>query len=148
MSVHYQCRRIKMKFHKVKRRYITLIEIMIVMFLIALITGVIAYNYRGSLDEGKAFKTKAAIEKIETILNLRVSEDPSLQDSITSPQVWQDVIRHSPLVSNANALLKDGWGGDFNVSVDANGVIRVSSQKYEDYVSSHQTMFGHEKKAE
>ena len=58
---------------------------MIVMFLIALITGVIAYNYRGSLDEGKAFKTKAAIEKLETILNLRVSEDPGLQDSITSP---------------------------------------------------------------
>ncbi len=44
-----------------KRRYITLIEIMIVMFLIALITGVLAYNYRGSLDEGKAFKTKTGL---------------------------------------------------------------------------------------
>ncbi len=29
---------------------------MIVMFLIALITGVIAYNYRGSLEEGKSLK--------------------------------------------------------------------------------------------
>ena len=35
-----------MKFKSLKKRYITLIEIMIVMFLIALITGVIAYNYR------------------------------------------------------------------------------------------------------
>ena len=60
---------------KIKRRYITLIEIMIVMFLIALITGVVAYNYRGSLDEGKAFKTRAAIDKLETILNLKVSEN-------------------------------------------------------------------------
>jgi hypothetical protein len=100
------------------------------------------------LDEGKAFKTKAAIEKVETILNLRVSEDPGLQDSITSPQVWHEVIKHSPLVNNANALLKDGWGGDFAVSVDANGVIRVTSQKYNDYVSSHQTMFGQERKSE
>lgn len=33
------------------------------MFLIAMITGVIAYNYTGSLEEGKAFKTKAGIEK-------------------------------------------------------------------------------------
>ncbi len=131
-----------MKFLTIKRRYITLIEIMIVMFLIALITGVIAYNYRGSLDEGKAFKTKAAIEKVETILNLSVSEEPSLQDRITTPIVWQEIIKNSPLVSNSSALIKDGWGGEFSVTTDNNGVIKVSSQKYEQYVNSHQTMFG------
>ena len=133
-----------MLFKKLKKRYITLIEIMIVMFLIALITGVIAYNYRGSLDEGKAFKTKAAIEKVETILNLKVSEDPNYQSRIASPQVWQEVITNSPLVANPNALLRDGWGNEFSVTVDANGVIRVSSQKYEQYVNSHQTLFGRE----
>lgn len=122
-----------------KRRYITLIEIMIVMFLIALITGVLAYNYRGSLDEGKAFKTKAAIEKIETILNLAVSEDPNRANSIGSD--WQNIIRASPLVSNPNALLVDGWGFPYHVAPDDQGVIRVTSQKYNDYVSSHQTMF-------
>lgn len=134
-----------MQLYKQRKRYITLIEIMIVMFLIALITGVIAYNYRGSLDEGKAFKTRAAIEKLETILNLKISEDPNLQESITSPQVWQDIIKHSPLVSSSNALLKDGWGGDFTVSIDSSGILKVSSQKYEEYVRSHQTLFGHEK---
>lgn len=122
-----------------KRRYITLIEIMIVMFLIALITGVLAYNYRGSLDEGKAFKTKAAIEKIETILNLAISEDPSKANSIGSD--WQNIIRNSPLVSNPNALLVDGWGLPYHVAADEQGVIRVSSQKYDDYVRTHQTMF-------
>lgn len=137
-----------MQFHKVKKRFITLIEIMIVMFLIALIIGVIAYNYRGSLDEGKAFKTKVAIEKLTTILNLKVAEQPEMQDSITSPQVWQDVIKNSPLVSNASALLKDGWGGDFNVTVGSDGNIKVSSQKYDEYVRTHQTMFGHEKTSE
>lgn len=137
-----------MNFHILKKRYITLIEIMIVMFLIALITGVIAYNYRGSLDEGKAFKTKTAIEKLETILNLKVSENPSLQDSITSPNVWQDIVRHSPLVSNPDALLKDGWGGDFDVTTDSNGTVHVRSQKYDDYVNTHQTMFGKEKTQE
>jgi type II secretory pathway pseudopilin PulG len=131
-----------MNFKSFKRRYITLIEIMIVMFLIALITGVIAYNYRGSLDEGKAFKTRAAIEKVETILNLKVSEDPALLDSITAPNVWHDVIKNSPLVSNSDALLKDGWGGDFVVSVDNNGMIKVSSAKYDQYVQTHQSMFG------
>ena len=123
-----------------KRRFITLIEIMIVMFLIALITGVFAYNYRGSLDEGKAFKTKAAIEKLETILNLAVSEHPDQLNSISSD--WQNVIRHSPLVSNPDALVRDGWGAPFDVSVDEQGIVHVRSQKYEDYRQSHQTMFG------
>lgn len=122
-----------------KRRYITLIEIMIVMFLIALITGVLAYNYRGSLDEGKAFKTKAAIEKLETILNLAVSEHPEEANSITSD--WQNVVRNSPLVANVNALLVDGWGSPYQVSVDEQGVVHVESQKYNDYIQSHQSMF-------
>jgi general secretion pathway protein G len=135
-----------MNFKILKRRFITLIEIMIVMFLIALITGVIAYNFRGSLDEGKAFKTKAAIEKIEQILNLAVSENPNLQDSITSANTWQEVIRRSPLVNNPDALLKDGWGGDYQVTIDESGAVRVSSQRYNDYVSTHQTMFGKDRK--
>jgi general secretion pathway protein G len=135
-----------MNFKILKKRFITLIEIMIVMILIALITGVIAYNFRGSLDEGKAFKTKAAIERIEQILNLSVSENPNLQDSITSPGTWQEIIRRSPLVNNPDALLKDGWGGDYQVSIDDNGAIRVTSQRYNEYVSTHQTLFGKDRK--
>lgn len=125
---------------QIKRRYITLIEIMIVMFLIALITGVLAYNYRGSLDEGKAFKTKAAIEKVETILNLAVSEHPEKTNSIGSE--WPNIIKNSPLVSSPDALLRDGWGAPFDVTVDEQGVVHVSSQKYDDYKKTHQTMFG------
>jgi type II secretory pathway pseudopilin PulG len=124
----------------IKRRYITLIEIMIVMFLIALITGVIAYNYRGSLDEGKAFKTKAAMEKLETILNLRISESPEMANNISSD--WQNIVKSSPLVSNPDALIRDGWGATYDVSVDDRGIVHVRSQNYEEYVKSHQTMFG------
>lgn len=114
----------------VKRRFVTLIEMMIVMFLIALITGVIAYNYRGSLEEGKAFKTKASIEKIEMILNLRVAEDPDLLDNVESQ--WQEVIKRDPLVKDPNALIRDGWGKPYDVTVE-NNVIKVRSQKYNEY---------------
>jgi general secretion pathway protein G len=126
-----------------QRRFMTLIEIMIVMFLIALITGVIAYNYRGSLDEGKAFKTKVAIEKLETILNLKISENPDMANNITSD--WQSVVRSSPLVANPDALIRDGWGIPFDVSIDDRGGVHVSSQKYDSYVNTHQTMFGKER---
>lgn len=129
-----------MKNAKVKRRYITLIEIIIVMFLIALITGVIAYNYRGSLDEGKAFKTRAAIEKLQTILNLQAAEDPTFLEDIQGR--WENVVKKSPLVHNADALIRDGWGDKYQVEVDESGSIRVKSQKYEDYLGTHpESMF-------
>lgn len=127
-----------MKLYQFKRRCITLIEIMIVMFLIALIAGVITYNYRGSLDEGKAFKTKAAIDKIETILNLSVAEDPRLMDHIDSD--WKKVIQASPLVKNPDDLTKDGWGNEFRVSSD-NNVITVYSEKFNEYQRDHATLF-------
>ena len=111
---------------------------MIVMFLIALIAGVITYNYRGSLDEGKAFKTKAAIDKVETILNLSVADDPSLMHHISSE--WVKVIQTSPLVKNPDDLIKDGWGNPFQVSSEGN-VIRVYSSKFEDYKQNNATLF-------
>lgn len=116
-----------------KRRHVTLIEMMIVMFLIALITGVIAYNYRGSLEEGKAFKTKAGMEKIEMILNLRVAEDPDLLNDIESQ--WEEVIRRDPLVKDPNSLIRDGWGKRYDVTLE-NNVIKVRSQKYNEYKQS------------
>lgn len=127
-----------MKYYQLKKRCITLIEIMIVMFLIALIAGVITYNYRGSLDEGKAFKTKAAMDKIETILNLNVAEDPALMDHLSTE--WQSIISNSPLVKNPDDIIKDGWGFPFQVSTEGN-VIHVRSQKLEEYKRENKTLF-------
>lgn len=125
---------------KLFKRYVTLIEMMIVMFLIALITGVVAYNYRGTLDEGKAFKTKAGIEKLGTILNLAVAEDADLMSSITSS--WEGIVDSSPLVQNSAALKKDGWGQTYVVTVNSNTqAIEVTSARYNDYISKGKTMF-------
>jgi len=126
-------RKLHKKFYKTKRQFITLIEIMIVMFLIALITGALAYNFRGSLDEGKAFKSKTGMEKVEMILNLRVAEDPSLMDSIESS--WQEVIRRDPLVKDSKSLIHDGWGQPYTVTVEEN-IIKVRSPKYLEYKKS------------
>lgn len=117
-----------------KRRFITLIEMMIVMFLIALITGVIAYNVKGSLDQGKVFKTKVGIEKVETILNLAVANDPELGGSISDN--WKAIIKTSPLVQNPDSLIKDGWGNDYRVGYDENGKITVTSDAYNRYLGS------------
>lgn len=132
-----------MEMKKLTKRFVTLIEMMIVMFLIALITGVIAYNYRGSLEEGKAFKTKAGIEKLETILNLEAAKHPELYGNIDK---WEEYIQASPLVSNAQSLSTDGWGKRYDVGLE-NGKIVIRSENYENYIKTHHSMFGGDEKA-
>ena len=102
---------------------------MIVMFLIAMIIGVVAYNYQGSLDEGKAFKTKTSIEKLQTILLIRLAED----SNINVESYWKEIVKQSPLVQNASTLMKDGWGNEFSVRSLPDGGVSVTSQKFEEY---------------
>lgn len=117
-----------------KKRYITLVEMMIVMFLIAMITGVIAYNYTGSLEEGKAFKTKAGIEKIHTVLDLYLATHPEDREHIGTR--WQDIVKSSQLVKSPQELIKDGWGIEYQVAVNQDGEIEIKSDKYNQYQAS------------
>ena len=111
---------------------------MIVMFLIAVITAAVAINITGSLDEGRAFKTKTNIEKLQSILNIMVADDPNRLDNISGS--WKEMIKSSPLVADPAALQKDGWGEDYQVSQE-DGTIRVTSRRYDEYVRTHQTLF-------
>lgn len=122
-------------FKKIKRQ-ITLIEIMIVMFLIAMIIGVVAYNYQGSLEEGKAFKTKTSIEKIKTILTLAISDNAEYESNLESN--WKKIIQDSPLIQNSKEMIKDGWGQEYQVRF-LEGRVQVTSRKFEDYKRSHPT---------
>ena len=127
-----------------KKRFITLIEMMIVMFLIAMITGVIAYNYTGSLEEGKAFKTKNGIQKIRDVLSMHLATSP--EDTQNIDTNWRTYVEASPLVKSSGDLTKDGWGGDYKVSIDDNGEITVTSDKYANYLKGKKsTMFDEQK---
>ncbi len=123
-----------MKVYALKKRFITLIEMMIVMFLIAMITGVIAYNYTGSLEEGKAFKTKNGIDKIHTILDLYVATHPEEREHLETK--WKEIVENSPLVKNGKEVTKDGWGADYQVTRGQNGDLDIKSEKYGLYQTS------------
>jgi len=119
----------------IKRRYVTLIEMMIVMFLIALITGVVAYNYRATLEKGRAFKTEQGIEKVKTILLLAVAENPEETWSKLEEGRWEEVLRESPLTYDWKALSRDGWGYRYEVTADEKeNYIEVRSERYDEYI--------------
>lgn len=117
---------------KTKKRSLTLLEIMIVIVLIGLIGSVIGFNMKGSLDEGKAFKTRQARNQITDILMLEVARGTSIDDVIKEPEKY---LANSGLVKKPKEFLKDGWGEPFEIKADGrtNGNIIVKSTKLLSY---------------
>lgn len=104
---------------KLKREAITLIEIMIVILLIGLIGGVLTYNFRGSLDEGKAFKSEQGAEQIRNILLWDVAQgNHTLEEAVRD---WPEIVKKSAFVAKPEQLIKDGWGQEYKVSVSSDG---------------------------
>lgn len=113
-----------------KRRYITLIEMIIVITLIGIIMGALAWRYTGALDKGKAFKTETTMARLETILSMAVAERPGLIDEMDSE--WKKIVERSPFIDDPNKLIYDGWGKEYNVSVE-DGDIIIRSESFENY---------------
>ncbi len=97
-----------------KKRALTLIEIMIVIMLITLISGAIGYNMKGALSKGKVFKTKQAKEQLHDQLLLCVDEGNSFSDVARRPEYY---LKELGLAKNPKKLLEDGWGTRFQISV-------------------------------
>ena len=116
---------------RIKKRALTLLEVMIVITLIAIIAGVVGFNMKGSLDEGKAQNTKLAIEKIEEILLLQAAivDNTTLEDVVKNPKKY---LEHSGLVKDAEKLLRDGWGDPFEISLSKEK-IKIKSKRLDKF---------------
>lgn len=95
-----------------KKRPLTLLEIMIVIFLIGLIGSVIGYNVKGSLDEGKAFRTEQGAAQIHDILLLEVAKGHDIEQVIANKEAY---LASSGLVKDEKKILKDGWGDLYEI---------------------------------
>lgn len=101
---------------KVRRHSVTLIEMIIVMILIATITGALALNYQKSLDRGRLFATQQRVERLRAILSLYFSEHP---EDIGKNNDYATIIDASGLgPPKAIDLLRDDWGQMFEIKVD------------------------------
>jgi general secretion pathway protein G len=97
---------------KSTKRALTLLEIMIVIFLITLITGTIGYNMKGTLDRGRAFRTEQAKEQLHDLLLICVEEREKPEDVAKYPARF---IQKYNLAKSSEKIVKDGWGADFQI---------------------------------
>jgi len=126
--------------NKAKKRSLTLFEVMIVIFIIGIIGSVVGYNMRGSLDQGKAFKTKEAISKVYNIVQMEMSskeiDELAGSDSDAIRGKVTEVLKSSGFVSKPDHLVEDGWKEPLVFTVEKHGgenEIRMSSNRYEKF---------------
>lgn len=121
-------------FKKKKQRPMTLLEIMIVIFIIGIIGCVIGYNMKGSLEEGKAFKTQEGIKQLYEIFHLEMAKGSASIDDVRHHP--EEVLKRSRLARNTKKLMKDGWNKDYEfVLSDHRDDFRIRSTKYNDYLA-------------
>jgi prepilin-type N-terminal cleavage/methylation domain-containing protein len=117
---------------KRKKQAMTLLEVMIVIFIIGIISSVIGYNMKGSLNKAKAFKTTEGMKKILEIFELEIAQgSASLQEVVTSPE---DVLEGSGLVTSGKEMFKDGWGQPYEIRLSSSGRILLKSKAYETFL--------------
>lgn len=123
---------------QVKKRAITLLEIMIVIFLIGLIGSVIGINMKGSMDKGRAFKSERAKEQIKDILQLQLAEGVATNNEIAQDPTYY--LKRSGMVKKPKDLLKDGWGQPFVITATADGAgFSVKSERLKKYKDSQKS---------
>ncbi len=112
-----------------KKRALTLIEIMVVLFIITIVTSVIGVNMKGTMKEGKAFKSEKGSKQVYDILSLEVAKNPDLIESIIDhPDV---ILKNSGIINDPKKILTDGWGEPFKIKIDpVDGDIKVTSKRW------------------
>jgi type II secretory pathway pseudopilin PulG len=116
---------------KRKKQPLTLLEIMIVIFLIGLIGSVIGVNMKGSIDEGRYFKTEQAANQVREVLLLEIAKgNATVDDVIDNPAKH---LKNAKILKDPQKMLHDGWGNRFEIKAKGTDDIVVTTQKYRDY---------------
>ena len=116
--------------YRTTRKRVTIMEMLVVLLLISLILGALAWNFMGVQEKGKADSTRLEIQKIENYLNLELARNPSLGDEIESN--WGEVLKRSPLSRDPEALTRDAWGRPYRVEME-DGEVKVISDRLIQY---------------
>jgi general secretion pathway protein G len=122
-----------------KKRAFTLLEIMIVIFIIGLIGSVIGYNMRGSLDEGRAFKSREGIERLLSVFELEIAKgNTTAAQLVSSEDERKDKLEKSGLIKDPVAMLKDGWGKPYTFGKDRQENLWITSKNLDAYNEKHE----------
>ena len=113
----------------------TLLEVMVVIFIITLITGVVGYNLKGSMDKGRAFKTEQGIAQLHDLLLISVAEGKDINEVAKEPERFLKLLG---LAKNPGEMVVDGWKSAYKIEVINNETdFKITSEKLAKYQKDH-----------
>ncbi len=112
---------------RVKKKAVTLIEIMIVILLIGLIGGALAFNMRGSMDKGKIFKTEQHCARVYDALMMEYAKGDKTLAQIVEDKI--NIMKETPIAKDGEKFLKEAWGVELDIQVDQTNDDLVISRK-------------------
>jgi type II secretory pathway pseudopilin PulG len=136
MSTHFYNKGVVMKKQR-KKRSVTLIEIMIVILLIGMIGGALAFNMRGSMDKGRVFKSEQNAARVYDILMMAHASGELTIDEAANSKVAKKTIANSALAKDGAKLFADGWGEDLTIEKKGEDDIVVYSKKATKWQNDH-----------
>lgn len=116
---------------KIKKRNFTLLEIIIVIFIITLVTGAVGYSMKGTLDKGRAFRTEQAMDQLRDLLLMCLAEGDKADEVAAKPELY---LKKYGLAKSPSKIIEDGWGQKFTIKPNRGKVdFLISSDALEKY---------------
>lgn len=120
-----------------KKRALSLLEIIIVIFLITLITGAVGYSMKGTLDKGRVFRTEQGIDQLKDLFLMCLAEGETAEDILRDPA---GIIKKYGLAKNPEKIIEDGWGKKFDIAIEkGKNDFRISSENLKNYKKKMKT---------
>ena len=118
-----------------QKKALTILEVMVVIFIIGIVMSVVGVNMKGSMDETKAFKSESGSRQVYEILSLEMAKDSSIQRKINddASQI-RTILNESGFVKDVSKILEDGWGKPYIVRC-VGDEIKVTSEPYLEFLS-------------
>lgn len=110
---------------------------MIVIVIISIIGGVIGYNMKGSLDEGRAFRSEQGSRQVYDLLTLKMADGTPRDAILENPKVALD---ENGFINNTKKLLRDGWSNEYELRKLDNGEFIVYSEKWYQFLRNKKKM--------
>lgn len=115
-----------------RKQAITLMEVMVVIVLVGMISGVLAVNMKGSIRKGKIFQTEQQCMRVQEVLMMEYATSGLSLDQIVEDRAA--ILKNSLLMPQGKDPLKDAWGDDLIVRISREGdAIEVTSKLLDRY---------------
>lgn len=74
------------------RASFSFVEMMVVMLIIGIISGTVAYNMRGGIDQAKKLQVSFALQTLQTALTFEAEQGGSEIKKLAAQNKWQEAI--------------------------------------------------------